>query len=190
MGIENVMVFKFGDDSVQFWPMDLRFKNEGESDDEFIARMEAKLVADLLPNRARLDGFLMDDAEYAAHLSSLGDGAKAKRVAIIPYAEYLSKKMTQRHFREGWAWKTDAPVIDFDMQKCTEIHKHKLRRLRAPKLAELDVEYQRADEEGDTNKKREIAKQKKALRDVTANPALMSAKTPDELTAILPEILK
>ena len=48
------------------------------------------------------------------------------------------------------------------------------------------MDYQRADEAGDTGAKADIAKRKQALRDVTADPAIEAARTPDELRAVWP----
>lgn len=93
-----------------------------------------------------------------------------------------------RTFRN--AWKADCGKITHDMDKCREIHKSKLRELRAPKLSALDVEYMRALELGDSVKMQSIAAQKQALRDVTKAPELTAAKTPDELKAAIPAILK
>ena len=92
---------------------------------------------------------------------------------------------TDRTFRN--ALKDDLTI---DMSKAREIHKEKLRRLRGPLLAALDVAYQRADEENDQTKKDEIAAKKDALRDVTNDPAIDSAQTPEELKAVIPEVLK
>lgn len=67
-----------------------------------------------------------------------------------------------RTFRDAWNFdlKEDIPIAK-------EIWKNKLRLDRAPLLASLDVEYQKADESGDSEKKAEIIKQKTELRDVT-----------------------
>jgi len=92
-----------------------------------------------------------------------------------------------RSFRE--AWKADGAAIAHDMAKCREIHKERLRQLRAPKLAALDTEYMRADEAGDAAKKAEIAARKQALRDVTKAPEISAARTPEELKAAIPAAL-
>jgi hypothetical protein len=76
------------------------------------------------------------------------------------------------------------------MVKAVEIHKNKLRELRAPKLSELDIEYMKAVESGNSGLMQSIATQKQALRDVTSDPSLTSAKSPDDLKKIIPEILK
>ena len=93
-----------------------------------------------------------------------------------------------RSFRN--AWEPQAGKVEVSMTKAREIHKNRLREIRAPKLAALDVEYQRADEQGDAVAKAAIAAQKQALRDVTADPAIDAAKTPEELKAVLPAALR
>lgn len=77
-----------------------------------------------------------------------------------------------------------------DMAKCREALRVRLRARRAPLLAALDVEYQRADEAGDAAAKKRIAARKQALRDVTADPAIDAAQTPADLMHVLPEALR
>ena len=67
------------------------------------------------------------------------------------------------------------------MTKAKEIHKTNIRYARFPKLAALDVEFQRALEtSADTTS---IVSKKKALRDAPANTAIDAAKTEAELKA-------
>ena len=68
-----------------------------------------------------------------------------------------------------------------NMNKAKEIHKNKIRKARAPKLAELDVQFQKALEtSADTTS---IVSKKNALRDAPANAAIDAAKTEAELKA-------
>ena len=62
-----------------------------------------------------------------------------------------------------------------DMAKAREIHKTNIRNARAPKLAELDIEFQRAIETDDATKKAEIATKKQALRDAPADSGIAAA---------------
>lgn len=94
---------------------------------------------------------------------------------------------TDKSFRD--AWKAGEGKIDFDMGKCREIHKGKMRLERVKRLTALDVEYLRADERGDAAAKAQIAAKKQALRDVTSDPAIASASTPEELKAVWPACL-
>tara|TARA_R100000231_G_scaffold73384_3_gene57549 strand:+ start:9387 stop:9653 length:267 start_codon:yes stop_codon:yes gene_type:complete len=68
-----------------------------------------------------------------------------------------------------------------DMNKAKEIHKDKIRVARKPKLAELDIEFQRAIETDDSTKKSEIAAKKQVLRDAPADSAIESAGDVDAL---------
>lgn len=81
-------------------------------------------------------------------------------------------------------------TITINMGRAREIHGDRLRALRAPILAQLDVEYQRADEKGDAAGKKAVAVRKQALRDVTADPAIDTATTPEALAAVMPAALK
>jgi len=68
-----------------------------------------------------------------------------------------------------------------DMAKAKEIHKTNIRAAREPKLAALDIEFQKALEtSADTTS---IVSKKKALRDAPANTAIDAAKTEAELKA-------
>ena len=60
-----------------------------------------------------------------------------------------------------------------DMAKAREIHKTNIRTARAPKLAELDIEFQRALETGASTT--DIVAKKKALRDAPADSAIDAA---------------
>ena len=75
------------------------------------------------------------------------------------------------------------------MPLAREIWRDKMRQARAPKLEALDVEYMQADEVGDASKKAIVAQKKKALRDVTSDPAIEAAQTPEELKLFWPSIL-
>tara|TARA_X000001316_G_C912073_1_gene27172 strand:+ start:614 stop:880 length:267 start_codon:yes stop_codon:yes gene_type:complete len=72
-------------------------------------------------------------------------------------------------------------IIKTDMAKAKEIHKTNIRTARTPKLAELDIEFQKALEtSADITS---IVSKKKALRDAPANTAINAATTEAELKA-------
>lgn len=56
-------------------------------------------------------------------------------------------------------------MIKIDLGKAKQIHATQLRKKRAPMLAELDVQYQRAHEDG--RDASEIVAKKQQLRDIT-----------------------
>ena len=68
-----------------------------------------------------------------------------------------------------------------DMAKAREIHKTNIRVAREPKLAALDVEFQKALETGSDTAS--IVSKKQALRDAPADSAIGSATTEAELKA-------
>ena len=68
-----------------------------------------------------------------------------------------------------------------DMAKAREIHKTNIREARTPKLAELDIEFQKALETGASTT--DIVAKKQALRDAPADSGIASASTADELKA-------
>lgn len=88
------------------------------------------------------------------------------------------------------AWQLDLGRVTVDMEKARSIHRSRLRDLRAPKLAALDVAMMRAFEDGDADKVVAIRAEKQALRDAPADPAIDAAQTPAELAAVIPEALR
>ena len=60
-----------------------------------------------------------------------------------------------------------------DMAKAKEIHKENIRQARTPKLAELDIEFQKAQETSASTT--DIVAKKQALRDAPADSAIASA---------------
>ena len=77
-------------------------------------------------------------------------------------------------------------MITVNMDKAREIKKDQIREARKPMLEALDVAYMRAVESGDTTQQAQIAAEKQALRDATADPAISAANTPEELAAVDP----
>jgi hypothetical protein len=96
--------------------------------------------------------------------------------AGVPYRIVNDDEVpSDRTFRN--AWKEDLTV---DMPKAQGITKDRLRQERAPLLTALDVQYQRAQEDGrDTTI---IISEKQRLRDVTK--LADTATTLDELKAL------
>ena len=71
--------------------------------------------------------------------------------------------------------------FSFDMAKAKEIHRTNIRRARTLKLAELDVEFNKALETGSSTT--EIVAKKQALRDAPADSAIESASDDAALKA-------
>ena len=72
-------------------------------------------------------------------------------------------------------------IIKTDMAKAKEIHKNNIREARTPKLAELDIEFQKALETGASTT--EIVAKKQALRDAPADSGIAAASDADALKA-------
>ena len=68
-----------------------------------------------------------------------------------------------------------------DMAKAREIHKTNIRTARTPKLAELDVDFQKALETGASTT--DIVAKKQALRDAPADSGIAAASDADALKA-------
>tara|TARA_Y100001972_G_scaffold53148_1_gene65047 strand:- start:30 stop:290 length:261 start_codon:yes stop_codon:yes gene_type:complete len=68
-----------------------------------------------------------------------------------------------------------------DMAKAREIHKNKIRNARTPKLADLDIEFQKALETGASTT--DIVAKKQALRDAPADSGIAAASDADALKA-------
>ena len=79
------------------------------------------------------------------------------------------------------AWKIVDGKIEMDITKAREVHRENIRIARQEKLAELDIEFQRALETS-TDTSAIIAK-KQALRDAPADSAIDAATTESELKA-------
>ena len=70
-------------------------------------------------------------------------------------------------------------IIKTDMAKAREIHKTNIRQARSPKLAELDIEFQKALETGASTT--DIVAKKQALRDAPADSGIAAASDTDAL---------
>ena len=68
-----------------------------------------------------------------------------------------------------------------DMAKAREIHKTNIREARTPKLAELDIEFQKALETGASTT--DIVAKKQALRDAPADSGIAAASDEAALKA-------
>ena len=72
-------------------------------------------------------------------------------------------------------------IISTDIAKAREIHKANIRNARVSKLAELDIEFQKALETSASTT--DIVSKKQALRDAPADSAITSADTEAKLKA-------
>jgi len=72
-------------------------------------------------------------------------------------------------------------IVKINMAVAKEIHKTNIRNARTPKLAELDIEFQKALETGASTT--DIVAKKQALRDAPADSAIDSATDESGLKA-------
>ena len=86
---------------------------------------------------------------------------------------------TDRSFRNAWV--QDSKTIKTDMAKAREIHKTNIRNARVSKLAELDIEFQKALETSSSTT--DIVSKKQALRDAPADSGIASASDEAALKA-------
>ncbi len=108
--------------------------------------------------------------------------------------DYISSRLIEeqdlpqdREFRDAWTDDLPTNTVDINIEKAQEIKRNKFRILREPLLKQLDIDYQKADEEGSLSKKKEISSKKQALRDITN---LVLPKTINELKEFVPSCLK
>ena len=106
--------------------------------------------------------------EIVAKAVPSGKSYQVVDVSVIP---------TDRAFRDAWA--ISGSTIVTDMTKAKEIHKARIRLAREPKLAALDIDFQKAQEtSADTSA---IVAKKNALRDAPAASGISTAVTETDL---------
>jgi|GEM_PF-1089096 len=126
--------------------------------------------------------------EYPPVADEIAKWPEAEQAQVNYVMQLTEAPPADRTFRNAWV--LDGDKIGHDMGKAREIHRERMRAARAPKLAALDVDYQRADEGGKGEDKARIAAKKQALRDVTKDPAIDAATTPEQLKAVWPAVLE
>lgn len=104
----------------------------------------------------------------------------AQNVRVVDESEIPS----DRTFRNAWK-----PDLSVDMAKATGIAQERIRAARTPKLAALDVEFQRAIEDSDAARQAAVAQQKRRLRDATADARITQAQTPEALKAAMQAVI-
>lgn len=77
-------------------------------------------------------------------------------------------------------------MFQFNKERALSLFKEEIRAQREGKFAELDIQFMRAVEIGDTTKQTEIATQKQTLRDLT-DISLDSFETQSDLITMWPE---
>lgn len=159
-----------------------------------VVYMDAQLIAER--DQAIInftENYQVDEEDAEIAQSEIFDFEIAHYRKKLAIPEHLKTRIVDkdalpkdRTFREAWTDDKPTPTVDVDANKAIAIHKNRLRELRKPILAALDIEYQRADEMGDAAQKQKIAQKKKALRDITSQSF---ASDPDVLKNQIPPIL-
>ena len=90
-------------------------------------------------------------------------------------------KPSDRHFRNAWVLNSDKDVITEDLATAKTMFKDKIREVRTPLLAELDVEYMKALEAGNSSAQTTAKNSKQALRDAPAASAITNASNISQL---------
>jgi hypothetical protein len=90
----------------------------------------------------------------------------------------------ERLFRDAWSADSEAGVISVDMPMARNIWRERIRRARAPRLAELDADFMKALETGASTAT--IVAEKQELRDAPAHPGIEAAATPEALKLVKP----
>ncbi len=94
--------------------------------------------------------------------------AKKDVPAGLPYRiTKISNIPENRCFREAWHDENLTETVDIDIEKAKKVKKNELRKVRAEIFIKLDIDFQKALEEGDNIKRNEIIKKKQELRDIT-----------------------
>jgi hypothetical protein len=90
-----------------------------------------------------------------------------------------------RLFRNAWA--DSGATVDVDMPKARAIHMDAIRVDRDKQLAELDVTFMRAVEDGDPDAQDDASVEKQALRDIPQEFDLSAHANADDLDAAWPD---
>lgn len=82
------------------------------------------------------------------------------------------------------AWEQVNGIVTVNMQKAKEIKRDIIRVDRNARLAQLDIDFMKAVEQGDLVKQQEVAAEKQRLRDITRHPSIDACTTPEELKVL------
>lgn len=105
------------------------------------------------------------------------------------FIKEYSELESRRYVKPAWKLNEQTGEIYFDNTVAKEIKKKQFRYLRKPLLEQLDVEFMRALENGDSNLLNDIATRKKILRDITKID-MSQYDTPEKLHIFVPDELK
>ena len=134
---------------------------------------------------------IMYDNGNGVSIVSPAPGVDIKEVIAVSVpkkADYKIMDAAQlpqsREYRDAWT------MDGVDVKKAKEIHLNKIRPVRDAKLKELDIEWMRAIENGESKLAGDIAAKKQKLRDVTERKDFKSIKKIEDIERFWPEILE
>lgn len=127
-------------------------------------------------------------------LTKIGNGVQVSTFAneadLIEAAQnpdakvYEDWQLPDREFIN--AWTIDATI---DLERAKDVWRNKMRPVRDARLKQLDLEWMRAMEIGDTVAATAVAAKKQELRDITKRDELKYAKSLTEVKAFWPAVL-
>lgn len=81
-------------------------------------------------------------------------------------------------------------VVEINMPRARLCHQHRMRIRRAELWPQVDAARNLATDAGDVQALAAVRAKAQALRDVTRDPGITAAQTPDQLKAVWPDVLK
>jgi len=116
------------------------------------------------------------------------DPAEVAKTAVAKGVDYKiindNQLPVDRVFRDAWT------MTGIDLEKAKDIWMNKIRVVRDEMLKELDVQWIRAMENGETKTAGDIAAKKQQLRDVTIRKEFSKIKKVEDIQNFWPEILE
>jgi len=74
-------------------------------------------------------------------------------------------------------------MINYNMDKCKEIFRNRIREARKSKFEKLDYDFMKSIETGNSEEQNRIVSEKQILRDAPADPDIDAATTVQELVS-------
>ena len=124
-------------------------------------------------------GNTIDDVLIKCVPEDCRDSANVVEVDTVP---------SDRTFRNAWVTE-QGKSVEVDLDKSKVIAKEKVRESRASKFQELDIAYQRAVEEDDSDKQAAVVVKKQTARDATADSKITSADSVANLKTGMNEVI-
>lgn len=118
---------------------------------------------------------------FVARIANKDVPAGSTNVRVVEESEIPA----DRTFRNAWK-----PDLTVDMVKAKDIHRDHLREMRTPLFDALDQAQRTAIAADDKAEVQRLERELQALRDVTADPAIEAATTPEQLKAVIPEPIR